>query len=76
MSSEVFIKSLYDPKPPTEGKKEDRGEGEEEEEEEEEKDEAEEEEGEGSKENKEDEFQDDLVSLCDLRIIQLMKYRC
>jgi len=63
------------PSLPRRGKKEDRGEGEEEEEEEEEKDEVEEEEGEGSKENKEDEFQDDLVSLCDLRIIQLMKYR-
>ena len=66
LSNEVFIKSLYDPKPHTEGKKEDREEGEDEEGEEEEKDEADEEEGEGSKENKSDEFQDDLVSLCDL----------
>ena len=64
LSNELFIKSLYEPKSHTEGKKGGEGkEGEEEEEEEGGEEEEEEEEGEGSKENKDDEFQDDLVSL-------------
>ena len=64
LSNELFIKSLYEPKSHTEGKKGGEGrEGEEEEEGEEGGEEDGEEEGEGSKENKDDEFQDDLVSL-------------
>ena len=67
LSNELFIKSLYEPKSHTEGKKGGEGkEGEEEEEGEEGGEEEEEEEGEGSKENKDDEFQDDLVSLNDV----------
>ena len=67
LSNELFIKSLYEPKSHTEGKKGGEGkEGEEEEEGEEGGEEEGEEEGEGSKENKDDEFQDDLVSVNDV----------